>query len=79
MPRQRGKAEMMNCQECGMEIEADKVTRFALHGHVPKYCETCGHKDIRRRDRNAARRERNAALRELCGTSARAAREDMGI
>ena len=29
--------------------------------------------------RNAARRAENAALRELCGTSARAAREDMGI
>ncbi len=32
-----------------------------------------------RGDRNAERRERNAMLRELCGTSARAAREDMGI
>lgn len=29
--------------------------------------------------RNAARRARNAILRELCGTSARAAREDMGL
>lgn len=33
----------------------------------------------RRLQRNAARRAMNAALRELCGTSARAAREDMGI
>ena len=32
-----------------------------------------------RAKRNAARRAENAALRELCGTSARAAREDMGI
>lgn len=29
--------------------------------------------------RNQYARERNAALRELCGTSARAAREDMGL
>lgn len=29
--------------------------------------------------RTAARRERNAILRELCGTSARAARADMGL
>ena len=29
--------------------------------------------------RNALRRAKNAILRELCGTSARAAREDMGI
>ena len=29
--------------------------------------------------RNAARRGANAALRELCGTSAAAARRDMGI
>jgi hypothetical protein len=32
-----------------------------------------------RRSRNAANRARNAALRELCGTSARAAKEDMGL
>jgi hypothetical protein len=30
-------------------------------------------------DRNTNRREQNAVLRELCGTSARAAREDMGL
>ena len=29
--------------------------------------------------RNKNKREQNAALRELCGTSARAAREDMGM
>ena len=29
--------------------------------------------------RNAKRRAENAILRELCGTSARAAREDMGL
>jgi Zn finger protein HypA/HybF involved in hydrogenase expression len=28
---------------------------------------------------NAYKREINASLRELCGTSARAAREDMGL
>ena len=35
--------------------------------------------DRRRRRRNAARRELNAFLRDICGTSARAARSDMGI
>ena len=28
---------------------------------------------------NRSRRSKNAVLRELCGTSARAAREDMGL
>lgn len=34
---------------------------------------------VKRLERNRAARERNAALRELCGTSATAARRDMGI
>ncbi len=33
----------------------------------------------RRMKRNARRRVENAILREVCGTSARAAREDMGM
>ena len=35
--------------------------------------------DQKRRERNARRREQNQVLRDLCGTSARAAREDMGL
>lgn len=37
------------------------------------------HAQAVKRERNARRRAENAILRELCGTSARAAREDMGI
>ena len=40
-------------------------------GHTYRYCPRCR--------RNARRRAENAALRELCGTSARAARIDMGL
>ena len=36
-------------------------------------------KEIKKKRYNAARRERNQILRDLCGTSARAAREDMGL
>jgi hypothetical protein len=35
--------------------------------------------EYQRTRRNTNRREQNAVLRELCGTSARAAREDMGL
>lgn len=35
--------------------------------------------ELSRRRRNALRRAENEMLRELCGTSARAAREDMGL
>lgn len=35
--------------------------------------------EARRRNRNATRQARNEVLRNLCGTSARAAREDMGL
>ena len=34
---------------------------------------------MKREKRNRNRREQNAILRDLCGTSARAAREDMGL
>jgi hypothetical protein len=37
------------------------------------------HEAFKRRQRNAAARARNQILRDLCGTSARAAREDMGL
>ena len=70
---------MQTCTDCGGEIEAEMVARFARHGHVATYCERCGHKLISAKARNTDRRERNAALRELCGTSAAAARRDMGI
>ena len=33
----------------------------------------------KRQERNRIRRERNQMLRDLCGTSAKAAREDMGL
>lgn len=36
-------------------------------------------RERKRAMRNFLNRERNAALRELCGTSSRAAREDMGL
>lgn len=36
-------------------------------------------KQIQRLERNARRREMNQFLRDITGTSARAAREDMGI
>jgi hypothetical protein len=35
--------------------------------------------ESKRRERNAVRRAMNNILREVCGTSARAAREDMGM
>jgi len=35
--------------------------------------------ELSRRRKNKNKREQNAALCELCGTSARAAREDMGL
>ena len=35
--------------------------------------------DLKRKARNTFRREQNQILRDLCGTSARAAREDMGL
>jgi hypothetical protein len=72
-------------RESGRKVDMNKgtpakcitceVTKNAICGMgTPAACVDC-----HRRDRNAERRERNAMLRELCGTSARAAREDMGI
>jgi hypothetical protein len=39
----------------------------------------CQRKHLKRCKRNARRRAENAILRDLCGTSARAARIDMGL
>jgi hypothetical protein len=42
------------------------------------FCEA-EYREQKRHERNRARREQNQILRDLCGTSARAAREDMGL
>ena len=41
--------------------------------------EQARNKELARRKRNADARARNQILRDLCGTSARAAKEDMGL
>ena len=47
------------------------------HGANPAHLRRS--EEDKRESRNRAARERNAALREICGTSAAAARRDMGI
>ena len=54
------------CLDCAATIEA----REREQARVAR---------ARRLERNQAARMRNAAIREICGTSARAARADMGM
>jgi hypothetical protein len=44
----------------------------------PMWCALC-QREAKKAQRNQVSRERNAILREVCGTSARAARLDMGL
>jgi len=63
------------CRLCGTTNNAD--------GYNWGACDRCAQKALdaaeRRQRANAYKRAKSAALRELCGTSARAAREDMGM
>lgn len=68
----------MTCRICGL------ATAYESKRHPGEgLCMECRHRMarewIKRVERHQARRERNAALRELCGTSAAAARRDMGM
>jgi len=56
---------------CTQHPHTELVGNIKADGHRYVYCPKCR--------RNKRRRMDNAALRELCGTSARAAREDMGL
>lgn len=77
----------LECVECGSDIEADRAAKvYEVSGHPAQYCKTCAQrikeqriKERQRNERNAANRARNEALRVLCGTSAAAARRDMGM
>lgn len=60
-----------NCEICGKSTVSG--------GYVYGVCNACARRAILAYKRNRAKREQNAILRELCGTSARAAREDMGL
>lgn len=58
---------VMNCycqKHVGYFMRQDKKT-------LRQYCPQC--------EKNANKRAENQILRDLCGTSARAAREDMGL
>lgn len=46
--------------------------------HINDNCKACADR-IRTRKANQFKREQNEVLRDLCGTSAAAARRDMGI
>lgn len=67
------------CDVCGKPLAGENWRYRTARGvlvckdHLPSYAEP------RPQDRNAYRRAQNAILREVCGTSARAAREDMGL
>jgi len=61
----------MECVIC--KIEHDRVGKKTCGSPA------CLHKNLIRAKRNKQRREENAILRELCGTSAAAARRDMGL
>ena len=60
----------MTCWKCGTETDRPSKARPERG-----YCKKC----LQRNQRNAAARARNQILRDICGTSARAAREDMGL
>lgn len=65
------------CRHCGAETERESK-RHPGEG----YCGTCHAKHLKilaRHRRNEARRIENQLLRDLCGTSAAAARRDMGM
>ena len=69
--------KILNCWKCGTETQQPSERHPGMG-----FCSACRGKaraDIKRRARNADRRARNAILQEMCGTSARAAREDMGL
>ena len=71
---------MNRCKQCGGGIGEARMARVLEHlGRPATLCRDCVRKNIARRERNEMRREQNAILRELCGTSARAARLDMGM
>ena len=70
---------MLQCIKCGLVIETGRIARFIARGKMPHFCESCGKANGARIRRNQAARDRNAILREMCGTSAAAARRDMGM
>ncbi len=54
------------------------------NGNGTKGCSKCGHTGtatgyVKHQRKLAAERERNQILRDMCGVSARAAKEDMGL
>lgn len=61
----------INDIKCSKHPSAKMKSEYDDRRGICFYCPVCR--------RNRERRLQNAALRELCGTSARAAREDMGL
>ena len=59
------------CIFCGRET--------IVYGYTYGACDDCTKAALRAYKRNRDSRAKNAILREVCGTSARAAREDMGL
>jgi len=88
-----GVNQMNTCTRCGGEISAERdakvqATRAAMGkpARPTQFCDGCMRlvmaerkRERARLERNANRRAENEILRELCGTSARAARLDMGL
>jgi hypothetical protein len=74
----------MNTENTTPEIELKTLTFYQLmeagraYAGNPSLAKLVKQEQSRRR-RNAFRREQNEILRDMCGTSARAAREDMGL
>lgn len=73
----------VKCPECG-----ETLTVRVQYTEQGAACPICGRvfnvseenkKQLERLERNARRREINQFLRDVTGTSARAAREDMGL